>query len=245
MVSAPSGDEAQFPVFAVTVDITLFVVVGGELHVLLIQRGIEPFAGLWALPGGFKTPSESLLEAARRELAEETGVASADLRQFGAFGDPNRDPRGNVVTVGFYSVACEQPDIDASTDAANAAFWPVQDVLSRKDFLAFDHHLILDGALQHLRREIEVSDLIQFFVPDTFSIRALQRVCESVWDCHLDPSNLRRALNYKESEWIRRVGQRGLTTSQGGRPAELFEFTGDWSRGGPMRSIAKVAQRNT
>lgn len=237
------GPGDQFPIFAVTVDITLFVLIAGELHVLLIQRGVDPFKDSWALPGGFKRPTETLTEAAGRELAEETGVASARLRQFGAFGDPERDPRGNVVTVGYYSVAETPPIIAASTDAESTAFWPVRDVLAREKFLAFDHRTILHAALEHLRRELEVSDLVRDFLPSKFPIRALQEVYEAVWDCQLDPSNFRRALNYKEPEWLKPAGTHTEPSIQGGRPAQLFEFAGDWSQGGPLRTVARVTRK--
>ena len=119
----PSGyDPAQFPAFAVTVDIVILTMSEGSLHVLLVQRGQTPFAGMWAIPGGFKLPSESLDDAAKRELAEETGVDAASLlHQFGAYGDPGRDPRMNVVTVAYLAVLRDVGTIIAGTDAAEAA----------------------------------------------------------------------------------------------------------------------------
>ena len=94
-------DPTQFPAFAVTVDVVIMTMSAGALHVLLVRRGEDPFEGFWAIPGGFKRPTETLDEAATRELREETGVAAPPvLAQFGAYGDPGRDPRMNVVTVG-------------------------------------------------------------------------------------------------------------------------------------------------
>src|SRR5688572_10809149 len=93
-------DPSTFPAFAVTVDVVILTMCEGVVHALLVQRGEDPFAGMWAVPGGFKRPDETLDEAARRELAEETGVdVPSLLSQFGAYGDPGRDPRMNVVTV--------------------------------------------------------------------------------------------------------------------------------------------------
>src|SRR5262245_17807573 len=93
----PGYDPSRFPAFAVTVDVVILTMSDGDLHVLLVRRGEAPFKGVWAIPGGFKRPDETLAEAARRELAEETGVdVPSLLTQFGAYGDPGRDPRMNV-----------------------------------------------------------------------------------------------------------------------------------------------------
>ena len=92
----PGYDPSQFPAFAVTVDVVILTMSGGMLHVLLVRRGEAPFEDMWAIPGGFKRPTETLDEAAKRELREETGVDAASvLAQFGAYGDPGRDPRMN------------------------------------------------------------------------------------------------------------------------------------------------------
>src|SRR3989440_11565718 len=112
-------DPTQFPAFAVTVDVVVLTMSDGRLHVLLVRRGVAPFEGRWAIPGGFKRPSESLDEAAKRELVEETGVDGASLlTQFGAYGDPERDPRMNVVTIGYLAVL---RDVGAVVAGAGAA----------------------------------------------------------------------------------------------------------------------------
>ena len=104
-----------------------------RLHVLLVRRGVAPFAGKWAIPGGFKRPTETLDEAAKRELSEETGVDSASLlKQFGAYGDPGRDPRMNVVTIAYLAVLRDVGAVVAGTDAASAALVPVSEVLNGK-----------------------------------------------------------------------------------------------------------------
>src|SRR5919206_4958696 len=119
-------DSSQFPPFAVTVDIVVLTMAKGRLHALLVQRGLDPFEGMWAIPGGFKRPDETLDEAASRELLEETRVDGANvLRQFGAYGDPGRDPRMHVVTVAYVAVLHEVQGIVGGTDAAAAALVPV------------------------------------------------------------------------------------------------------------------------
>jgi len=141
-------DPAQFPAFAVTVDIVILTLRDGALQVLLVERGEEPFRGRWAVPGGFKRPTETLDGAAARELAEETGLEAATLlHQFGAYGDPDRDPRMNVVTVGYLAVLRDLPPPVAGTDAAAAAFVPVAEVLAGRRELAFDHAVIVRDAM--------------------------------------------------------------------------------------------------
>src|SRR2546422_3425049 len=129
---APLGyDPSRFPAFAVTVDIVILTMSEGTLRVLLVRRGEEPFQGMWAIPGGFKRPVETLDEAAKRELVEETGVDVASLlTQFGAYGDPGRDPRMNVVTVGYLAVIRDVGAVVAGTDAAEAALIPVSEALN-------------------------------------------------------------------------------------------------------------------
>ncbi len=116
----------------------------GRLHVLLIQRAKEPFAGRWALPGGFVNKDEALIEAARRELREETGLHVPKLRQIGAFGDPGRDPRGWTISVAYLAeVSGTEPEAQAADDAKAVDWFPI-DALPR---LAFDHGRILQRAL--------------------------------------------------------------------------------------------------
>src|SRR6476659_7482551 len=126
----PRYDPSQFPAFAVTVDVVILTMSEGMLHVLLVCRGEAPFEGMWAIPGGFKRPTETLDEAARRELSEETGVEAASLlTQFGAYGDPGRDPRMNVVTIAYLAVLRDVGSVVAGSDAADAALVPASDVL--------------------------------------------------------------------------------------------------------------------
>jgi 8-oxo-dGTP diphosphatase len=136
------------PSYSVTVDIVVFRVVNDELQVLLVERGRAPYAGRWALPGGFKEPDETLVAAARRELAEETGLRSVrGLTQSKAYGDPGRDPRGNVVTVAFVGQVSARARVRGGDDAARAAFHPVAAVLAHPRRLAFDHAKILRDAV--------------------------------------------------------------------------------------------------
>src|SRR5438876_2070070 len=154
-------DPSQFPPFAVTVDVVVLTMSEGLLHVLLVCRGEAPFEGAWAIPGGFKRPTETLDEAAKRELAEETGVdaAASLLTQFGAYGDPERDPRMNVVTVTYLAVLRDVGAVVAGADAAAAALIPVSDVLNGKVGLAFDHLRLVRDAIERVRLELEVTGI--------------------------------------------------------------------------------------
>src|SRR6202165_238056 len=115
-------DPSRFPAFAVTVDVVILTMTGGRLQILLVRRGVAPYEGMWAIPGGFKRPNETLAQAAKRELAQETGVDSASLlTQFGAYGDPGRDPRMNVGTIAYLAVLRDVGAIVAGSGAAHAA----------------------------------------------------------------------------------------------------------------------------
>lgn len=132
---------------AVTTDVVVYTEHDGGPHVLLVRRGNEPFQGSWALPGGFVEVDEDLVDSARRELAEETGIAVEDLRQVGAYGTPGRDPRMRVVTVVYWTEVDPSTEHHAADDAAESRFWNVADLFADPDLLAFDHRRILEDAL--------------------------------------------------------------------------------------------------
>jgi len=134
-----------YPRPAVTVDLVLFRHGSSEMEVLLIQRRDEPFAEMWAFPGGFVDQDEALEAAAARELNEETGIEGVRLEQFGAFGDPARDPRGHTVSIGFTALVPRETIATAGDDAAEVRWMPVGE--ARK--LAFDHDKILQRALAY------------------------------------------------------------------------------------------------
>src|SRR6266496_1650146 len=141
----------QYPRPALTVDCVVFGFDEGELKVLLIERALEPFKGKWALPGGFVRVDETLDEAARRELEEETGLRNVFLEQLYTFGAVQRDPRERVVSVAYYAlVNLRDHPVQAATDARDAGWFGVHDVPS----LAFDHANILHMALDRLRGKL-------------------------------------------------------------------------------------------
>ena len=231
----PGYDPSQFPAFAVTVDVVLLTMAEGLLHALLVCRGEAPFEGMWAIPGGFKRPTETLDEAAKRELVEETGVDAASLlTQFGAYGDPERDPRMNVVTVAYLAVLRDVGGVAGGSDAAAAALIPVSDVLNGKVVLAFDHLRIVRDAIERVRLELEVTGIATAFVGTTFTLAELRAVYEAVWGVEIDAANFRRSV-VAEDGWVIPTGRRAQPGPAGGRPAELYRAGRAWSRGGPIR----------
>jgi 8-oxo-dGTP diphosphatase len=250
----PEGyDESAFPSFAVTVDIVILSMAAGRLHVLLVQRSADPYAGTWALPGGFKRPNETLDEAARRELREETGmIAPKHLAQFGAYGDPGRDPRTNVVTVAYLAVTPDVGEIHAATDAKEARLWPIADVV-RDLTLAFDHRRILSDAIDRAADQLEHSDLATAFVGETFALSELQNVYEELWDAQIDPANFRRSLTTlppgpdaagpEMGSYVEPTGRRANASPRGGRPPELFRAGTAWQTQPPVRRPRKPNRR--
>ena len=233
--SPPDYDPTEFPPFAVTVDVVILTMSDIRLHVLLVRRGVAPFEGMWAIPGGFKRPTETLDEAAKRELAEETGVdATSVLTQFGAYGDPGRDPRMNVVTVGYLAVLRAVTGVVAGTDAAAAALIPVSDVLDGKLELAFDHERIVRDAVERVGVDLELRGIATAFVGPTFTLAELRAVYEAVWGVRLDSANFRRSL-LADDGWVIPTGRRAQPGSAGGKPAELFRAGRMWRHGGPIR----------
>jgi 8-oxo-dGTP diphosphatase len=162
-----------------------------SLKVMLIERDLEPFAGMWALPGGFVREGETLEAAAVRELLEETGIANAFLEQLYTFGEPGRDPRGWVVSVAYYAlVSPEKHSIHAATDARQAVWFPVAALPP----LAFDHHEILTVALRRLRGKLTYAPIGFELLPQKFTIKQLQKLYEIVLGMKLDNRNFRKKI---------------------------------------------------
>ncbi|MHB0936338.1 MAG: NUDIX hydrolase [Armatimonadota bacterium] len=181
----------EYPRPALTVDCVVFGYDEEELKVLLIQRDLEPFAGKWALPGGFVQIEETLDDAARRELREEAGVGDLYLEQLYTFGALHRDPRERVVSVAYYAlVNLFEHQVAASTDARNAAWFPVDDTPP----LAFDHEEILATAHRRLQGKVRYQPIGFELLPEKFTLTQLQRLYETILDTTLDKRNFRKKL---------------------------------------------------
>lgn len=138
----------DYPRPSVTVDVVLLSDVIQNPQVLLIRRKNPPFKDYWAIPGGFLDMSETLADSARRELYEETGISDVQLTQIGAFGHPDRDPRGRVITIAFVGIVSSvQQKAVAGSDAAAVAWFSTSDLPQ----LAFDHEQIIQDTLAGLQ----------------------------------------------------------------------------------------------
>ena len=176
---------------ALTVDAVVFGLDDEDLKVLLIRRDLEPFRGKWALPGGFVRVEESLEDATRRELQEETGISQVFLEQLYTFGDVDRDPRERVVTVAYYAlVKLSDHRVKAATDARDAAWFAVSEARG----LAFDHDRILAVALERLKGKVRYQPIGFELLPPQFTLTQLQRLYETILEKPLDKRNFRKKL---------------------------------------------------
>lgn len=202
----------------VTVDVVILTIRAAALQVLLVRRGIPPFEGAWAIPGGFVLAEEGLDQAARRELEEETGVRDVYLEQLYTFGDPGRDPRGRVVTVAYYALVSADRQVRAGSDAAEARWFSMSELPP----LAFDHGGILAYALERLRNKLEYTTVGFQLLPEAFTLTELQQVYEAILGRALDKRNFRRKIELLGILTPLKQQKRGGPS----RPAQLYRFSG-------------------
>lgn len=216
-------DKYAHEPFAVTVDLAVLTVREGTLHVLLVERGQEPYAGKWALPGGFVRPDESAETAARRELAEETGLdgvgagSGLHLEQLRTYSEPDRDPRMRVVSVAFAALLPDAPEPHGGGDAAEARWLPYDETGP----LAFDHDRILADAHERVGAKLEYTCLATSFCPPEFTLGELQQVYETVWGTGLDRPNFRRKV-LATPGFVEPVPGAARLTGGRGKPAALY-----------------------
>jgi len=207
----------DYPRPALTADCVIFGFTEGKLNILLIERGIEPFKGQWAFPGGFVNMDESTEEAAIRELKEETNLEKVYMEQLCTVSTPNRDPRGRVVSVVYFALV--KPENFAPTagdDAGKAAWFSLADVPK----LAFDHDNILKTAIHRLKGKIRYQPVGFELLPEKFIFSELQSIYETVLEVKLDRRNFRKKLI--SSGLLTELDEKQQNTSH--RPASYFNF---------------------
>jgi 8-oxo-dGTP diphosphatase len=204
---------------SVTVDVIIFTLRDNDLQALLVKRGHPPFAGMWAIPGGFVDIDESLEDAALRELGEETSVRDVYLEQLYTFGEPDRDPRGRVITVAYFAlVPANAVQPRPGDDAAETRWWPLYDLPP----LAFDHADILAYALKRLRYKLEYTAVGFELLPKAFTLSELQAAYEIILGEKLDKRNFRRKIISADV-----IEETGEYRAGEGRPARLYRFRDD------------------
>ena len=217
----------KYPHPAVTTDCVIFGFDGSELQVLLIERGIEPFKGKWAFPGGFLNMDETAGEGALRELKEETGLENAYIEQFNTYSDPGRDPRERVITIAHYALVRIQ-EVKGGDDAAKAQWFPIDEVPQ----LAFDHDKILRDAMRKLRERIHFEPIGFDLLPEKFTMRDLQILYESILGVKFDRRNFAKKMMHYEllnqlDETVRPTAKRdALLYSFNKENYELFKKKG-------------------
>ena len=179
----------DYPHPAVATDCVVFGFDGHDLKILLIERGIEPFKGAWALPGGFLRMDETAEQCAIRELSEETGLNLNYLKQLGTFSDVNRDPRERVISIAFYALA-RKTDVQGGDDAAQAKWFGINDVPR----LAFDHDYILHKALEKIREDIHFEPVGFGLLDKEFTMSELQRLYEAILGVQFDRRNFHKKM---------------------------------------------------
>lgn len=174
----------KYPHPAITTDCVIFGFDGSKLNVLLVERGLEPYKGSWALPGGFMRIDETAEDCAMRELEEETGLRASYIEQIGAFSQVDRDPRERVVTIAFYALV-RLSDVSGGDDAADARWWAIDDIPR----LAFDHQDILDTAVKVLREKVRVEPISFQLLDEEFTMPELQSIYEAILGVSYDRRN--------------------------------------------------------
>lgn len=193
----------DYPRPSVTTDCVIFGYDGNKLKVLLIERGIEPYKGHWAFPGGFLNMDEDAMTGAKRELMEETGLTDAYIEQFHTFSAVDRDPRGRVITIAYFALVKMQ-DVKGGDDAAQAKWFDIDNIPP----LAFDHDRVLRMAKSKLKEKIHFEPIGFELMPDVFTMSQLQHLYESILEVVFDRRN-----------FANKILKLGILEDTGDRPA--------------------------
>ena len=221
-----TAQAPSYPRPLTTVDVVLFTVLKDALQVLLVRRpddAAEPFAGRWALPGGFVNveTDASLLDCALRKLREKTGAITPYLEQLGSWGNATRDPRGWSATHCFYAlVPAPSVELQKGANATEVGWFDANAALRKR--LAFDHAELLAAALARLRSKVEYTSLPAFLIEEPFTLPALQQVYEVVLGRPVDKSAFRKRM--LDGGFMEEAGMRAAEAGQLGRPAMTYRL---------------------
>ncbi len=199
----------QYPHPSVTTDCVIFGFDGTTIKVLLIQRGIEPFKGKWAFPGGFMKIDETAEDCAKRELEEETGLRNTSVEQFYTFTDVHRDPRERVITIAHYALV-RLSEVKGGDDASFAQWFSMDEIPS----LAFDHDRILRIAINRLKERICFKPIGFELLPEVFTMTELQNFYEAILEVKFDRRN-----------FYNKMLKLGILTEAESRPANASRRT--------------------
>lgn len=194
----------EYPRPSVTTDCVIFGYDGKDIKILLVERGIPPFQGMWAFPGGYLRMEETAIEGAKRELFEETGLKDAYIEQFHTFSEVDRDPRGRVITIAHLALV-KISEVHGGDDAAKAQWFNLDDVPQ----LAFDHDMILREAMKCLKEKIHFEPVGFELLPEVFTMPQLQNLYESILEVHFDRRN-----------FASKMLKLGILEDTGDRPAD-------------------------
>jgi 8-oxo-dGTP diphosphatase len=183
----------KYPHPAVATDCVIFGFDGIKLHVLLIERGAEPYKGMWAFPGGFLQMEEDAEQGALRELKEETDLTAQYIEQFYTFSDPHRDPRERIISIAYYALVKIQ-EVKGGDDAAKAQWFAIDEIPR----LAFDHDRILRKAMVKLRERIHFQPIGFELLPEKFTLKELQMLYEAILGVQFDRRNFAKKMLHFE-----------------------------------------------
>lgn len=202
-----------------------------DLKVMLIQRRSWPFAGAWALPGGFSQENESLFETASRELLEETGVEGSHLEYLGVYSTPGRDPRGWIISHAFFALVEEWvlEKRKADDDAQKVGLFTMKEALEDLE-LAFDHREILQDAYERIQQKMLQTTIAKQFLPPQFTLSELYQVIKTVVPDFAELNFIRKVTSTRSRQGILEEvrdenGKRLLSNQYSQRPAQLYRFT--------------------
>ncbi|MEI7026897.1 NUDIX domain-containing protein [Paenibacillus sp. y28] len=203
------------------------------LEVLLVKRKAWPFAGMWALPGGFSHETETMYETASRELQEEAGIEGVHMEYLNVYSEPGRDPRGWMISHAFCALVEERKLLSrrAASDASEVGLFPVEEALSAMK-LAFDHRRILQDALARIREQMLLTTIARAFLPEEFTLGELYQIIRTVVPDFEEANFIRKMKSTRSrsgvlEEVLDSAGLPKTSNRYSQRAAQLYRFTGE------------------